>query len=94
MKLNLDTTGRQILDARELLGLSLSALATRAGINRVAIRLYEAAGDNPPDAHTSALRRLAHYFESAGIEFRPDGTTFLQRGVPLDHKAIHAEVRA
>ena len=93
MKLNLDTTGRQIFDARELLGLSLSALAARAGINRVAIRLYEAAGDSPPDAHTSALRRLAHYFESAGIEFRPDGV-FLERALPLNRKLVHSEARA
>jgi transcriptional regulator with XRE-family HTH domain len=94
MKLNLDTPGRQIFDARELLGLSLSALAARAGINRVSIRLYEAAGDSPPDAQTSVLRRLAHYFETAGIEFRDDGTVFLAKATPLDRKAIHAEVRA
>jgi predicted transcriptional regulator len=36
-----EVTGRQLRDARQALGFSLSRLAVRAGINRVCIRIYE-----------------------------------------------------
>src|SRR5512144_942884 len=53
-----EVTGRQLSDARQALGFSLSGLAVRAGINRVCIRIYESHGDDVPNAHTHALGRL------------------------------------
>ena len=77
-----EVTGRQLRDAREALGLSLAGLAARAGINRVCIRIYEAHGDETPNAHTHVLGRLTRYLQDQGIEFHPDGSVHLDRAEP------------
>jgi predicted transcriptional regulator len=51
-----EVTGRQLRDACQALGFSLSRLAVRAGINRVCIRIYESHGDDVPN---DTLMRLA-----------------------------------
>ena len=75
-----EVTGRQLRDARQALGFSLSRLAVRAGINRVCIRIYESHGDDVPNAHTHALGRLTRALQDEGVEFLPDG------GVHLDER--------
>ena len=74
-----EVTGRQLRDAREALGLSLSGLAARSKTNRVCIRLYESFGDEPPSAHTHALGRLTRALQDDGIVFEPDGSVRLDR---------------
>ena len=77
-------TGRQLRDARQALGLSLSGLAVRAGINRVCIRIYESHGDDVPNAHTHALGRLTRALQDEGVEFLPGG------GVNVDRPALRS----
>jgi predicted transcriptional regulator len=90
-----EVTGRQLRDARQALGLSLSGLAVRAGINRVCIRIYESHGDDVPNAHTHALGRLTRALQDKGVELLPEG------GVHLDERnalragiAHHSEATA
>jgi transcriptional regulator with XRE-family HTH domain len=88
-----EVTGRQLRDARQALGFSLSRLAVRAGINRVCIRIYESHGDDVPNAHTHALGRLTRALQDEGVEFLPDGRVHLDRpavlttGVPAHSEA-------
>jgi len=68
-----EITGRQLRDARELLGLSCNGLAHRVGISRLTLRLWEASGDTPPNALTPNLARVLRFMQAAGIEFGVDG---------------------
>jgi hypothetical protein len=77
-----EVTGRQLRDARVALGLSHAGLATRAGLNRVCIRIYESHGDDVPNAHTHVLGRLTRYLQDQGIEFCGDGSVRLDRAAP------------
>ena len=68
-------TGRQLRDARELLGISRHELATHSGVSRLSVRLWESYGDELPSALAPNLARTTSYLHSAGIiEFRPDGS--------------------
>jgi hypothetical protein len=73
-----EITGRQLRDAREALGLSLSALAARSNINRVCIRIYESFGDELPSAHTHTLSKLTRTLQDGGVVFEADGTVRLR----------------
>jgi transcriptional regulator with XRE-family HTH domain len=77
-----EVTGRQLRDARQALGLSLAGLASRAGINRVCIRIYESFGEDVPNAHTHVLGRLTRALQNHGVEFLPDGGVRLQGAAP------------
>ena len=66
-------TGRQIREARALLGLTRSVLAMKVGriTTRVIIRAEESEDVPALSAeHDTAIR---HALERAGIEFTPDG---------------------
>jgi transcriptional regulator with XRE-family HTH domain len=58
-----DVTGRQLRDARELLGLSPHQLGARSGVNRLTLRLWEASGDEPPNALAPNLSRVLRYLQ-------------------------------
>jgi transcriptional regulator with XRE-family HTH domain len=64
-------TGRQLRDARELLGLSCNGLAHRTGISRLTLRLWEASGEAPPNALTP--NRVLRFLEGEGVAFDSDG---------------------
>jgi len=83
-----EVTGRQLRDARHALGLSLAGLATRAGVNRMCIRLYESHGDDVPNAHTHVLGRLTRALQDQGVEFLPNGSVCLQRLAPTTRDKI------
>ena len=87
-----EVTGRQLRDARQALGFSLSRLAVRAGINRVCIRIYESHGDDVPNAHTHALGRLTRALQDEGVEFLPDGGVHLERPAQRGGFPAHSEV--
>jgi predicted transcriptional regulator len=78
-----EVTGRQLRDARQVLGFSLAGLAARAGINRVCIRIYESFGDDMPNAHTHVLGRLTRALQDEGVEFLPDGSVRLDRALTM-----------
>ncbi len=66
-------TGRQIREARSLLGLSRSKLATKVGtITTTVIIRAEEAEDEPvvPPSHAIAIRQT---LEALGVDFTPDG---------------------
>ena len=66
-------TGRQIREARSLLRLTQNALASKVRVVSVAaIMRAEVVDDEPPItcAQADALQRV---FETAGVEFGPDG---------------------
>jgi len=73
-----DVTGRQIRDARELLGLSPHQLGIRSGVSRLTLRLWEASGDEPPNALAPNLSRVLRYLHSEGVQFDGDGTVHLR----------------
>jgi DNA-binding transcriptional regulator YiaG len=89
-----DVTGRQIHDARELLGLTRNELGARCGVSRLTLRLWEANGDEPPNALAPNLRRVLRYLQSEGVAFLPDGTVRLQRAAPVAGTVIHSEAAA
>ncbi len=90
-----EVTGRQLRDARQALGFSLTRLAVRAGINRVCIRIYESHGDDVPNAHTHALGRLTRALQDEGVEFLPDGGVHVDRpALPSGITAQHSEAIA
>jgi len=78
---------------RALVGLSRDELAARAGLCRHSIRKWESSSDAVPDAMVGHLSRALDVLEAEGVRFRDDGV-FLEKATPLDHKVIHAEVRA
>ncbi|RYB05732.1 transcriptional regulator [Lichenibacterium ramalinae] len=66
-------TGRQIKEARSLLGLSPSQLATMTGILRpTTVKRAEAANMKQPIADTH-MRTIRETLEALGVEFGPDG---------------------
>ena len=84
-------SGSQLRSARELLGLSFSEFAKRAQVNRVTVRLCEAAGDDVPNATMSVMRRLLRTLQESGIEFRSDNTVLLNRAMPRSREMVHPE---
>ena len=68
-----EITGRQMREARALLGLSTYEIAKNADISRITVRGYEVCGDEAVEGHTAAIRRLARYLESEGIRFELTG---------------------
>jgi transcriptional regulator with XRE-family HTH domain len=77
-----DVTGRQLRDARELLGLSPHQLGTRSGVNRLTLRLWEASGDEPPNALAPNLSRVLRYLQNEGVQFDDTGGVHLDRPAP------------
>jgi transcriptional regulator with XRE-family HTH domain len=77
-----DITGRQIHDARQLLGLSRNELGTRSGVSRLTLRLWEASGDEPPNALAPNLSRVLRYLQNEGVQFDDMGGVHLDRPAP------------
>ena len=73
-----EVTGRQIRDARNLLGLSPHELGTRSGVSRLTVRLWEASGDEPPNALAPNLSRVLRYLQSEGVQFGDAGSVRLR----------------
>ena len=66
-------TGRQIREARELLGLAPSKFATKTGtVTTLTVNRAEADDHSPPiaETHMKAIRRT---LERLGVEFTADG---------------------
>jgi transcriptional regulator with XRE-family HTH domain len=77
-----DVTGRQIHDARELLGLSRHELGARSGVSRLTLRLWEASGDEPPNALAPNLSRVLRYLQGEGVQFGDGGGVHLGPPAP------------
>ena len=89
-----EITGRQMREARALLGLSTYEIAKNADISRITVRGYEVCGDEAVEGHTAAIRRLARYLESEGIRFEPDGRVYLDKPEPTMKATIAREATA
>jgi transcriptional regulator with XRE-family HTH domain len=85
-----DITGRQIHDARELLGLSRHELGARSGVSRLTLRLWEASGDEPPNALAPNLSRVLRYLQREGVQFDDGGSVRLDRAEPAI-AVLHSE---
>jgi hypothetical protein len=83
-----DITGRQLQDARALLGLSCNQLSVRSGVNRLTLRLWEASGDEPPNAMAPNLNRVLRYLHGEGVEFDDTGGVRLDRAVPMKPQVV------
>jgi transcriptional regulator with XRE-family HTH domain len=90
----LDVTGRQLHDARELLGLSRNELGTRSGVSRLTLRLWEASGDDPPNALAPNLSRVLRYLQGEGVQLDDAGGVRLDRCEPPVNAGISREATA
>jgi len=53
------------------------SLASDRGVSRLTLRLWEASGDEPPNALAPNLSRVLRYLHSEGVKFGGDGTVHL-----------------
>ena len=72
-------TGRQIREARELLELSPSELATRIGLVRPTTVKQAEADDPWPPVDVVHLDAIQQSLEALGVEFGPDGVKLRER---------------
>ncbi len=70
-------TGAQLRAGRAMARLDQESLAARAGVAVNTVRRIEAA-DGPVSANLGTVRKLQRALESAGVEFRPDGSVRLR----------------
>lgn len=82
-------TGRQILAARALLGLSQEDLANLAHLSPPVLQNIEAACELSAD-HETALQRLKEVLENAGISFLDERATSSAGGVGVRLAAPHS----
>jgi hypothetical protein len=82
-------TGRQILAARALLGLSQEELADLARLSPLVLQDIEAVCEMSAD-HETALQRLKEALETAGIAFIDERTTSSAGGVGVRLAAPHS----
>ena len=66
-------TGRQLREARELLGLSPSGLAVKARVVTTNTVKRAEADDHQPPMAESHMRAIQQTLERLGVEFTPDG---------------------
>jgi transcriptional regulator with XRE-family HTH domain len=83
-----DVTGKQLHDARELLGLSRQQLGDLTGVSRLTLRLWEASGDEPPNALTPRLGRVLRYLQGAGIAFTADGVARIRPPITAHSQGV------
>ena len=71
--------GYQITVARELVRLTRSALARRAGINGITLRRMEGTKDNPIVARRYSIAVVQRALTDSGVRFLDNGQVILRR---------------
>jgi predicted transcriptional regulator len=87
-------TGCQIRAGRALVGLSIEALATRAGLSRHSIRKWENSSNAVPEATVNHLSRCCDVLEGEGVRFGNDGGVFPLRKAPVVSTVLQSEATA
>jgi transcriptional regulator with XRE-family HTH domain len=86
-------TGSMLRGARALIGMSQEQVASRAGITRPCLALWEQSSNSAPSASYPLLARVVETLESQGIRFRHDGV-FYERAIPRQGVTIQSEAVA